>query len=75
MAKYLNDGKVIEVKGARFNVNYLKSTRKSKVLKELYSSDADILEEAFNEVNGIKPETKKASPKEDKSKPDKKKKG
>jgi hypothetical protein len=74
MAKYTNDGKVVEVKGTRFNVNYLKTNRKTKVFKELYSVDKDILEQAFNEVNNIKPKKEeKTSPKKSKSdkKPDK----
>lgn len=54
MTKYLNDGKVIECNGARFNVAFLKENTKRKVFDVLKHIDTDLLEEVFNKVNGIK---------------------
>lgn len=72
MAKYIKDGKVIEVKDVRFNAQFLKENKKRQVQRVLKHIDSEILEEAFNFANGIKSETKKtATTSKTKSKKDK----
>lgn len=72
MAKYSKEGKVVEVGGVRFNVNYLKTTKKRKVLEDLKSHDKSIVEEAFDEVNKVK-KTSSNKPKDPTKKDSKKK--
>ena len=49
--KYLKEGKVIEHKGVRFNVDYLKNTKKRYVLKQLKHVDKEVVEEVYDKVN------------------------
>jgi len=71
--KYLKEGKVIEHKAVRFNVNYLKTTKKRYVLKQLKHIEKDIVEEVYDKVNNKSKSSttaKKTPPKKEESKKD-----